>query len=182
MADLHVKEKLTPVDIISIISYRTGMVVTVFALIALALQQLYYPFWYKYALVWLALSVFLQAANLHIYNKNIRYILVTSAWLGVWLISLSLISSGIVIAHLSLLALLICCAGISYKESLCFSLPILKVNPLLLIAFAGCLILSLHLYAAILALLSAILTGYMAYKKIRMPLHHDLGDRSKYEV
>ncbi len=89
-------------------------------------------FWF---VLWGGFSVLLLAANLHIYDKNIRYILVTSAWLGVWLVSLSFISSGQVITHLSLGALLICCAGVSYKESFCFSLMIVKINPLLFCAF-----------------------------------------------
>tara|TARA_R110001583_G_scaffold60713_2_gene180130 strand:+ start:19323 stop:19871 length:549 start_codon:yes stop_codon:yes gene_type:complete len=181
VADTKIKENLTLLDTISILSYRTGMVLMAISLIGLALQQLYYPVWYKHGLVWIALSVFLLAANLHIYNKNFRYILVTIAWAGVWLVSLSFIISGLVVAHLSLAALLICCAGVSYKESICFSLTLLKVNPLLFIALFYCVVFSLPLWAAIFAILSAILTAYMIYKKLRMPLHYDLGARNKYQ-
>lgn len=181
MADMQVKENLTLLDSMSIITYRAGMLCNVLSLTALALQQLYYPLWYKHVLVWFAFSVFLQAANLHIYNKSVRMMLVTSAWLGVWLVSLSFVNSGVLVAHVSLACLLACCAGISYKESFCFSLTALKVNPILLIALYCSLILASSLYAAIFAGLSAALTAYMVYKKCRMPLYYDLGDRSKYQ-
>ncbi|WP_166371701.1 DUF2301 domain-containing membrane protein [Psychromonas sp. SA13A] len=181
MADIKVKEKLTLIDKVSIISYRAGMIFFTISLLIIALQQLYYPVWYKHGLVWIAFSVFLMAANLHIYDKNIRYILVTSAWLGVWLVSLSFISSGQVATHLSLGALLICCAGVSYKESFCFSLMIVKINPLLLCVFYYGVVFSKPIIAATFAIVSALISAYMAYKKLRMPLHYDLGDRSKYQ-
>ncbi|WP_028868681.1 hypothetical protein [Psychromonas arctica] len=53
MADIKVKEKLTLIDKISIISYRAGMIFFTISLLVLALQQLYYPVWYKHGLVWI---------------------------------------------------------------------------------------------------------------------------------
>lgn len=181
MADPQVKENLQLMETLSIISYRLGMLLTPLFFIGLAYQQLYLALDFKTILVWLAFAVFLQAANLHIYDKNIRYILVTSAWFGVWLVSLSLLSSGLWLAHISLAGLFVCLAGISYKESFCFSLSILKLNPILLIILWLCLLFGTPLWSAIIALFSAGLSAYMAYRKINMPLYYDLGDRSKYQ-
>lgn len=181
MADPQVKETLLSMDKLSIASYRFGMLLTPLCFIGLAYQQLYLPLGYKSLIVWLALAVFLQAANLHIYDKKIRYALVTSAWFGVWFVSLSLLMNGLLFAHLSLAGLFVCLAGISYKESFCFSLSILKLNPVFLVLLWICLLLGTPLWSAIFALSSAGLSAYMAYKKVRMPLYYDIGDRSKYQ-
>ncbi|HEY5715899.1 MAG TPA: DUF2301 domain-containing membrane protein [Psychromonas sp.] len=182
MADPQVKERLDSWDKFSITLYRLGMGVTALALLLLALQQLFYPYWFKHILVFLALGALLQASSLHIYKKSVRWILVNACWIGVWLVSLAFATSGLVAAYLSLGALFITLSGIAYKESFCFSLTLLKIMPLILLFTWFALFFAQTLWASGGFIVSAFLYLYMAWKKSRMPLFYDLGDRKKYEI
>lgn len=182
MADPHIEETLDIWDKVSICVYRTGIVITGVALIALAAQQLFYPYWLKQTIVFVGLGAILQASSLHIYMKSVRTILVGTTWIGIWLLSLSFTVSGVWVAYFALGGFFVTQAGLAFKESFCFSLFILKLIPIILggswflMVFnqpeiaAGCLVLVGGLYL------------YMGWKKVNMPLHFDLGDRTKYEV
>jgi len=182
MADTGIKARLDVWDKISITLYRCGMILTGVALFLLAAQQIVYPYWFKHCLVFLSLGALLQAASLHIYKKSVRWLLVTSCWIGVWLVSLSLATSGLLAAYLSLGALSITLSGIAYKESLCFSLPYLKIIPLLLILSWLAVFFAQAQWAAGGFVLTAFLYLYMAWRKLNMPLYYDLGNRKKYEI
>ena len=182
MADPNVKEILDGVDKMTILTYRLGMLIAGLALFTLAMQQLLYPMWFKQALVLVTFGALLQASSLHIYDKAIRWLLVNATWMGCWLLSLSFATGGIWFSYLSFGAVIITFSGLAYKESFCFSLTILKVIPLLLVVSWGLIIFSLNKWAAVSLILSALLYLYMAWRKINMPLHFDLGDRSKYQV
>lgn len=182
MADTRVKERLDVWDKLSIRLYRCGMILTGFTLLLLAVQQIFYPYWFKPSLIFLSLGVLLQASSLHIYKKSIRWILVTSCWIGVWLVAVSLATSGLLAAYLSLGALFITLSGIAYKESFCFSLPYLKVMPLLFVLTWFAVLFAPVQWAAGGFLLTAFIYLYMAWKKINMPLFYDLGARKKYEI
>ena len=182
MADPQIQEKLDAVDKLTIILYRLGMLLTGVALVLLAIQQIYYPLWFKHGLITLSFACLLQASSLHIYNKQIRWLLVNASWMGVWLVALSFALSGLWAAYLALGALFITLSGLAYKESFCFSLSLLKMLPLVFIVSWILLIGSQPHWAATGLIIAAILYFYMAWKKIQMPLHYDLGDRTKYEV
>lgn len=182
MADTGVKERLDIWDKLSITLYRFGMILTGLALLLLAAQQVFYPYWFKHSLVFLSLGALLQGSSLHIYKKSVRWILVTSCWIGVWLVAVSLATSGLLAAYLSLGALFITLSGIAYKESLCFSLVYLKVMPLLLVLTWFAVFFAAAQWAAGGFLLCAFLYLYMAWRKLNMPLFYDLGDRKKYEI
>jgi uncharacterized integral membrane protein len=182
MADPHIQEKLDALDKVTITLYRIGMLLTGLSLMLIAIQQIYYPLWFKHSLIILSLACILQASSLHIYNKSIRWILVSATWFGVWLVALSFASSGLWAAYLGLGALFITLSGIAYKESFCFSLGLLKILPILFVVSWIMLISSQAQWAAAGFIVAAILYLYMAWKKLKMPMHYDLGDRSKYEV
>ncbi|MCP4321147.1 MAG: hypothetical protein GY951_16285 [Psychromonas sp.] len=182
MADPNIKERLDKLDIIMILLYRSGMVITALALFMLALQQLFYPLWFKQVLVLLSLGALLQASSLHIYSKVVRWILVNATWLGCWLLSLSFVTPGSWLAYFSFGALIVTLSGLAYKESFCFSLTILKVIPILLVISWLLIVLSLNHWACAGLILASLLYLYMAWRKIKMPLFYDLGDRSKYEI
>jgi uncharacterized integral membrane protein len=182
MADPHIKETLDSLDQVTITLYRIGMIVSGIAMLCLALQQLFYPLWFEQALIILALGSLLLASSLHIYNKTVRWFLVNATWFGCWILSVSFVTTGLWPSYLSLGAFIITLSGLAYKESFCFSLPILKTIPFLLVISWALIILSLNQWAAGGLLLSAFLYLYMSWRKIQMPLYFDLGDRSKYEV
>lgn len=182
MADPNIKETLDMLDKVTITLYRLGMLISGLALALLAVQQLFYPLWFKQVLILIALGAMLQASSLHIYDKKIRWLLVSASWLGCWLLSISFLTTGLWVAYLSLGAFIITFSGLAYKESFCFSLSILKSIPILLVISWGAVILSLNEWATAGLLLSAGLYLYMAWRKIMMPRYYDLGDRSKYEI
>ncbi|WP_019617225.1 DUF2301 domain-containing membrane protein [Psychromonas ossibalaenae] len=182
MADPHIQENLDRWDKLTISIYRFGMLLTFFALSGLALQQLFYPLWFKESLIFLALATLLQASSLHLYNKAIRLLLVNACWFGVWLSAVSFTLSGLLAAYLSLGLLSVTLAGIAFKESFCFSLASLKLVPVILVCTWGAVVASLGEWAAGGFFITALLYLYMAWKKINMPLYYDLGDRSKYEI
>ena len=182
MADPNVKEILDGIDKTTIITYRLGMVITGLALFCLALQQIFYPLWFKQILIFIALGSLLQASSLHIYDKQIRWFLVNATWMGCWLVAVSFVTTGLWAAYLSLGSLIITLSGLAYKESFCFSLPILKATPVLLVISWFLIVLSLNDWAACSLVISSLLYLYMAWRKINMPLHFDLGDRNKYQI
>jgi len=182
MADPNIKEPLDTLDITMILLYRSGMVVTALALLMLALQQLFYPLWFKQTLILLSLGALLQASSLHIYSKVVRWVLVNATWLGCWLLSLSFVTSGNWLAYWSFGALIVTLSGLAYKESFCFSLTILKAIPILLVISWLLTVFALNQWASGGLLLASLLYLYMAWRKIKMPLFYDLGDRSKYEI
>jgi uncharacterized integral membrane protein len=182
MADTGVKERLDAWDKLSITLYRCGMILTSISLILLAAQQIFYPYWFKNCLVFLSLGALLQASSLHIYKKSVRWILVTSCWIGVWLVAVSLATSGLLAAYLSLGALFITLSGIAIKESHCFSLYYLKLVPVLLVLCWFSVLFAQPQWAAVGLIPAAFLYLYMAWKKLNMPLFYDLGDRKKYEI
>ncbi len=182
MADPHIKEKLDLWDKISISVYRTGIVLSGFALIALAAQQLFYPYWFKHIVLFLALGSIFQAATLHIYMKSVRTVLVATTWIGIWLLTLSFTVANIWIAYFALGGFFVTHAGLAFKESFCFSLFILKLIPIILVVTWFLIVFSHSEIASACLLLVGGLYLYMGWKKINMPLHFDLGDRTKYEI
>lgn len=182
MADPNIKEILDGVDKMTIITYRLGMVITGLAIFIMALQQLFYPLWFKHVLILVALGSLLQASSLHIYSKLVRWFLVNATWVGCWLVSVSFATAGPWLAYLSFGALVITLSGLAYKESFCFSLNLLKATPALLVISWFLTVLSINLWASVTLIVSALLYLYMAWQKINMPLHFDLGDRRKYEI
>lgn len=182
MADPNIKAELDKLDKGTIALYRIGMVITGLALLVLAIQQLFYPLWFKQALIFLALGALLQASCLHIYSKLVRLLLVNATWFGLWFLSVSFATSGWWGGYLGLGAFIVTLSGLAYKESFCFSLTILKVIPVLLVVSWALIVLSFNQWASGGLILSSLLYLYMAWRKIKMPLYFDLGDRSKYEV
>ena len=182
MADPHIEETLDIWDKISISVYRTGIIISGLAFIALALQQLFYPLWFKQTLIIVALGAILQASSLHIYMKSVRTILVSTTWIGLWLLSLSFTTSGLLVAYFALGGFFVTQGGLAFKESFCFSLQILKAIPIFIVGIWFLIIFQQAEIAAGGLLFVAGLYLYMGWKKVMMPLHFDLGDRSKYEV
>ncbi|GLS90892.1 membrane protein [Psychromonas marina] len=182
MADPNTKEILDNIDKATILTYRLGMVITGLALFCIALQQIFYPLWFKQILILLAFGSLLQASSLHIYDKRIRWFLVNATWIGCWLVAVSFVTTGLWVAYLSFGALIVTLSGLAYKESFCFSLTLLKSTPPLLVASWLLVVLSFNDWAACALVLASLLYLYMAWRKINMPLHFDLGDRSKYQI
>ena len=133
----------------------------------------------------LAVSATLSVINLHIYDRKIRWLLQCFIWTGAyihlsWAYSSTgsgnlwfLAGSGFIFATLSTFAM---------KEQHCFKIPIVKSIPLLLIGSLFPLVFGVLWASGALLLSAAMVYLLMAVAKWKMPLHFDIGEKSKYQV
>nr|WP_321461588.1 DUF2301 domain-containing membrane protein [uncultured Cohaesibacter sp.] len=169
MADPHIKSEMDWFDYISVILYRLGFVLAAPS-VALLPWQSDYP---ARELCFVAAAM--CASSLHIYMKSFRLTLQGACWVGLVCAMLGFPMIGLGGAFITL-------GGLCFKEYFCFKVPGLPLQPLLLAGLWFALILGALPVAQILAALSALLFFIVSIAKWRMPLHFDIGDKSKYEI
>lgn len=182
MANPEYQEKLDNLDKLSVCLYRTGISLFAIALIAMAVALtgvIQHADLWSGTLVLTCIATALSAANLHVYNKMVRTIIVWSAWIGIILMLSDGQQSRV---WLSLGFLFVTFSGIALKESFCFKVVGLKLVPLLLASTVLLLWLNFALYAALVMIVASLIIGYLSYQKWRMPLHFDIGIKANYEV
>lgn len=135
---------------------------------------------------WLTLvGVALIVANLHLYDRTIRWVIGAAGWIGAVLVGSAavaparldpwLVDAGLGFSYVVL-------SAVALKERYCFRLPIVVAIPPLL---AGALVpLRLGAGPAAAAMLGAAAAALAALfvGKLRMPLRYDIGDKSRYQV
>ncbi|WP_411908803.1 DUF2301 domain-containing membrane protein [Haemophilus influenzae] len=89
------------------------------------------------------------------------------------------------INHYPALALggaLLTLGGLCFKEYFCFRVPLLNLQPI----FVACLwfswVLNNLIALRIFSIISGVLLLVLAIQKWRMPLHFDIGDKTKYQI
>jgi uncharacterized integral membrane protein len=179
MADPQHQADLDLYDRVSVHTYRTGLLVAAIGLLLCAAAELEVldPTLARWVVfTGSALSI----ANLHLYLKRIRAVIVLSGWVGAILLLapveqplVSLAGLGFVFVSLS---------GFALKEQFCFRIPFLRAVPLLLATSLLPQALGAHEIAAALLALAGALFLVLALAKGKMPQHYDIGDKSKYEV
>ncbi|MBA5761686.1 hypothetical protein H2O73_04935 [Vibrio sp. 404] len=183
MANPEYKEVLDGLDKLSVCLYRAG--ITGLALSLLLLSIILSGVTSRFAeysnvvLLAISTSAALSAANIHIYSKHVRAAICWSAWVGILLMLSDPEQTRI---WLSLGFIFVTFSGIALKESFCFKVLGLKLVPLLLAASTLSLWLQQQLVASILMATSALVIGYLAIIKWRMPLHFDIGIKANYEI
>lgn len=183
MANPEHEEVLDYFDKLSVCLYRTGISLFALSLFMLAVIQLNWDGpWASYSrvvLITLCVSAALAAANLHIYSKHIRAVISWSAWVG---IVLMLSDPDLKRIWLSLGFLFVTFSGIALKESFCFKVVGLKLVPLLLAVATLSLCLNQRVITAVTLAICALVMGYLAWAKWRMPLHFDIGIKANYQI
>lgn len=176
MANPEYKEKLDGLDKISVCAYRLGISIFAFALLAQAagINGITEPF---VSTIMLVVATALTAANLHIYDKKVRAIIVWCAWLG-----LVLMVTMPNIVWLPLGFIYVTFSGVVLKESFCFRVPGLKFVPMLLAVNIVLLFFNLMALMSILLLLTGMIVVFLAIQKWRMPLHFDIGIKANYQI
>lgn len=185
MANPEHIEKLDLLDKLSVITYRTG--ITLFSL-ALCLSSVAIaddislilingPI-KEIALIFIALSSAMSAANLHVYDKKIRMIITWSAWIGLVLL-IQLDNSQLL--WLPLGFLFVTFSGIALKESFCFKVMGLKLVPILLCVSTFMLALEVWIIPIICFALCGMIFLFLSIQKWRMPLHFDIGNKAYYQ-
>ncbi len=169
MADPHIQSPMDMLDKLSVLAYRFGLTASAPLVVLLP--------WcgYSQVLPWLFIATSLCSAFLHIYLKHFRLLLQCSCWCGLILLVLGQEALALGAAFVTL-------GGLSFKEGFCFSIPGLKGQPLLLAILWGLLMLQFTLAAQVVASLCGLLLFVTAIAKWRMPLHFDIGDKSKYQI
>ena len=183
MADPHHVEALDGFDRMTVRAYRAGLVgasASLFALVGLhgaaAGGSSVDASWAWWAL---AAATGLAVQNLHLYAKLIRWVIGAASVTGLVVLSgaenptLRLAGVGFLFVALSAIAL---------KEQFCFRLPGLRLVPAFLATSLVPLVAGWPGPAAALLLLGALPFAAMTVSKLRMPLTHDIGDRSRYQV
>ena len=185
MADPHHIPEMDGLDIWSVRLYRTGLTVIALGLAAAA--------WHAATSVhvvpafgWLvvAAGASLATANLHLYAKTFRWVFHMATGLAMPTLLAAMMLSP---AHrewvfaLGLALLFVAISGFALKEQFCFQLPGMRLLPVLLIAMLVPWPAGVSWIPAVALMTATLLYGYLALAKWRMPLHFDVGDKSKYE-
>ncbi len=189
-------QPLTLYDKISVVIYRTGIVISALLL----LLGGFFLFWHgmissehlSVFIVLLYVSVGLSVATIHIYVKRFRRFIRGLYLLSLVFLSFLIFEEGMSFGRvllsepskmLYLLPLSGCLAFITMKEAFCFRLNegylLTFIFPLmvLLLAIKG---ISYKLIAPV-VIGTGIIFCYFTIRKITMPLYYDIGDKSAYE-
>nr|WP_321456239.1 DUF2301 domain-containing membrane protein [uncultured Cohaesibacter sp.] len=169
MADPHIKSEMDWLDYLTVIVYRLGFLLAIPSILLLPWDTAFPT--EKLCFVAAAMC----ASSLHIYMKNFRLLLQAATWGGLICFVLGFETFGLGGAMITL-------GGLCFKEYFCFKVPGLPAQPLLLAALWFSLVLGLTPIAQIIAGISALLFLIVSIAKWRMPLHFDIGDKSKYQV
>ncbi|RDF04963.1 DUF2301 domain-containing membrane protein [Haemophilus parahaemolyticus] len=166
MADPHIKSPMDFWDYLTVIIYRSGFVLATLAIFLLPYQS-------EIAIRGLLIAGTMLASSLHLYLKQFRLIFQFAAWIGLlcFIFNLPMIALG---------AMLLVIGGLSYKEYFCFRIFGLNAQPI----FVAILwfVFEQALLVRIFSIIIGILLLILSIQKWRMPLHFDIGDKTKYQV
>jgi uncharacterized integral membrane protein len=136
-------------------------------------------------MVLICMGMGLSVASMHLYDKRIRWIIRTVSWLGVVLL-LTSATLGAEFEHfvhsLGLGFVFVSASAFALKEQFCFQLKALRLVPVFLGISAFALWLEVVVLSAPLLGLTGLIYARLALAKATMPLHFDIGDKSKYQV
>ncbi len=168
MADPHIQSPLDFWDYLTVIIYRTGFVVATVMLLLL-------PYQAEIAQYGLLIAATMLASSLHLYLKSFRLVFQFAVWIG-------LLCQIFGFPNLAFGATLLVIGGLSYKEYFCFRIIGLNFQPVLVALLWCAKVFEQPLFVQIMTVICGILLLLLSLKKWRMPLHFDIGDKSKYQI
>ncbi|KMV31575.1 DUF2301 domain-containing membrane protein [Photobacterium swingsii] len=169
MADPHIKSQLDIIDIITVLLYRSALTVAAATLSIIAWEA-------QTATTALVAAALIASSTVHIYDKRFRWLIQGSGMFAViWLLA------GLW-QPLALGAALFAFSALAVKEYFCFQLKVLLATPLVLAGFWFCLVFNQQQISILFSMAGAILLAVAAVAKWRMPLHFDIGDKSRYQI
>jgi len=184
MADPQHIPELDGFDRMTVGLYRLGLVVSVLGVGGLAgalVRSAPAGPWQLLTFVGVALTV----PNLHLYAKHVRWVIHVAAWTGAVLTALvPMLHSEAAhwVGHAGLGFLFVVLSALALKERFCFRLPGLRLVPLFLAGSLVPMVLRIPHVAGWMLVPAAVLLLILAIAKLRMPLHFDVGDKSRYQV
>lgn len=182
MADPQHLPELDPHDRLTVRLYRSGLVVAAVGCLATGVSLFagLDAAWVDAIRLSLLFGTVLAVANLHLYDKRIRWVIVMSASLGAACWAASALHP--LVGTLGLGLVLVAVSALALKEQFCFRVPGMRLVPLFLATATVGHALQLELVQAVLLTLSGLLLTILAVAKLRMPLHFDIGNKSNYQI
>ena len=186
MADPHHEEPLDGLDRLTVRLYRTGLSASALGLCSLAAALVSGRTDVAAVAEWTVVAgVAVSVSCMHLYDKRIRWVIGSSAWVG----ALLLVAAGTRpdvwawwVHHAGLGFVFVSLSAFALKEQFCFRIPLLRGVPAFLALSLVPMLAGAALPAAVLLGLAGLVTGRLAWAKSRMPLHFDIGDKSAYQV
>ncbi|MCI5224092.1 MAG: hypothetical protein D3924_15830 [Candidatus Electrothrix sp. AR4] len=176
---------MEPLDRMTVVLYRTGLSIVALTTLLYSIERIigleilgvfYLPFF--------AIGIALAAADVHLYDPKFRWFIPFMAWIGFMLLSFAYVlkESGSVhiLETFSLAFFYLAAAMFAVKESFCFQIKGLNLVPFLLLGSVLCRMFHIALLEPYLLVLAALLLTWLVIEKWRMPLHFDIGDKSRY--
>jgi uncharacterized integral membrane protein len=138
-------------------------------------------------LIWALYAAFvaLTALNMHLYMKTFRWVIHGAAWLG---LVLQVIAPTVEppapfwVWHVGLGFLFVASSAWALKERYCFRVPGMRLVPALLAGSLLPVMAGGRMPFGPAIALAGLLFTVLALAKLRMPLHYDVGDKSKYQI
>jgi uncharacterized integral membrane protein len=166
-------------DRVSVRLYRLGLVLAAAGLTWLSVALLSgrdtsVPTW----IVILATAI--AVAHLHLYAKHIRRWITWAGWSSVVLAAAPVPWAVVDVAALG--CAFVALSALALKEQYCFKIPFLRLQPVVLATSVAALLLGWAGPAGVLLAIAALLQALMAYAKLRMPLHYDIGNKAAYQI
>ena len=137
------------------------------------------------AVVWggVALGAALCATSMHLYAKRIRWVISLSTALGLVVMGVAGGAAGHALTfHAGLGLVFVAYSAWALKEQFCFKIPGLRLVPLFLAGSLLPLLVGPEPVAGGLLVLAGLVMAWLSIAKWRMPLTHDIGDKSAYQV
>ena len=128
------------------------------------------------------LGTLLSVLNMHLYDKRVRWVIAAAGLLGAVLGYVGAIFGVTLVEQAGLGFIFVALSGFALKEQFCFRIPGLRLVPLFLAVGLIPLVLGWGLGAALCFGLAALPLSVLSVAKWRMPLHFDVGDKSRYQI
>lgn len=168
MADPHITPEMDFLDNLTVVIYRTGFVVAALSILLLS----WYPVPAQFGVLVAATCC---ASSLHIYLKPFRLAFQFATWIG-------LLCALFGLPALALGGALLTIGGLCFKEYFCFRVPLLNFQPIFVAGLWFAWVLESPIGIRVMSLIVGSLLLLLAIQKWRMPLHFDVGDKSKYQI
>ena len=185
MADPHHVPEMDALDRATVVLYRTGIAISALSLGLLAAAPFLPGVPAAIPRGMVLAGTALIVADLHLYDKRIRWVIGASAWVGAGLAFAGATAPAAVahwLAHAGLGFLFVSLSAIALKEQFCFRIPLLRAVPALLAVSLVPLVLGATQLATVFLAPAALVFAAMGVAKARMPLHYDIGNKAAYQV
>ncbi len=172
MADPQIKSSMDNLDYLTVILYRLGYVLATIMLPLLVFKGFSFD---SSAYFGVLIAATMLASSVHLYLKNYRVIFQYAMWIG---LLLAIVGQS----WLALGAAFLVIGGLCFKEFFCFRIFALNYQPFFMAGLWFSLVCNWTVTSYFLTAIATLLLLILSIQKRRMPIHFDIGDKTKYQV